>query len=398
MIASYSEQSGISIKVWKPTIVAATSYVPKGTLIPGEWAQVMSSYSHDIQANGGWWSASIVLNGELVDMEDWFAEGINRHVEVHNSANVLIFAGFVNQVDLSAGTLSATRGPLMDVVNRVSVTYTPIIDATTTPPIQGTQTTTTIAGDATSQGKYAILEDVVEGGALLDDGVTDDAAQLRDTYLQEFKDPESSEDLNLGGGGSVPSVTLSVLGYVHRFQKYVMQDVTAATTTITTKIQNAINADPNGLFSTDFSKIATNAFLTSRYEDDNRMAWDVMQELVSIGDVNNDRYTLGVYANQQVAYAVLPDSAAYKHRIADGNIEVLTFMGDAIVEPWDVLPARWIFLPDFLTGRSLPAALRDDPRYIFIESVRYTAPNALQISGNKVGTVAQMLAKKGMWS
>ena len=44
MIASYSEQSGISIKVWKPTIVAATSYVPRGTLIDDGLAQVLSSY------------------------------------------------------------------------------------------------------------------------------------------------------------------------------------------------------------------------------------------------------------------------------------------------------------------------------------------------------------------
>jgi hypothetical protein len=272
---SYFEQSGISISAWKPSIVAGVSYAPKG------------------------WSASITLNGELVDMEGWFTDGLNRHIEVHNSALELIFAGFVNQVDLSAGTLSATRGPLLDIANRVSVTYTPILDATTTPPIRGTQTTTIIADDTTSQGRYGILEDVVEGGSLLDDGVTDDAAQLRDTYLQEFKDPESSENLNLGGGSTVPSVTLGILGYVHRFQKYVMQDTTAATTTISTKIENVINDDPNSLFSTDFSRIDTNAFLTSRYEDDNRMAWDVLQELVSIGDVNNCANHSGLQASHR---------------------------------------------------------------------------------------------------
>jgi len=394
---SFHEQTGISILAWQPIIVAATSYTPRGVLVRDDLAQVIDGYSHVIQANGGWWSASISLSGSLLEMEDWFAEGLNRHIEVFNSAGVLVFAGFVNQVDLSAGTLSATRGPLMDIANRVSVTYTPILDATVTPPIKGAQTTTTIADDATSQGKYGIFEDVVDGGALLDDGTTDDAAQMRDTYLAEMKDPESGEDVNIGGGSATPSVTLSILGYVHRFQKWVFQDLTAATTTISTKIQNVINGDPNVLFSTDFTKIATNALLVSRYEDDNRMGWDVLQELVSFGDASDNRYTLGVYANQRITYAAIPTTAEYQHRIAGENVEVRTFTGDTLVEPWNVLPARWMFLPDFLTGRGLPTALRDDPRYVFIESVTYTAPSTVQIAGNKVGSINQLLAKKGMW-
>jgi len=63
-----------------------------------------------------------------------------------------------------------------------------------------------------------------------------------------------------------------------------------------------------------------------------------------------------------------------------------------------VLPAHWIFFPDFLVGRTQPTTdLRTDKRYMFIESVRYSAPDTIQMTGSKVGRLAQLLAKKGMW-
>lgn len=394
---SLHESTGLSISAFTPTIVIATpAYTPAGALLDDSLAQKITAYSHELMANGGWWSATILINGSLINMEDWFDKGLNRHIEVYNPALVKIFEGFVNVVRLSAGSLSATRGPLLDVANRISVTYTPILDPTATPPIMGTQTTTTIANDTDSQDKYAILEDVVSGGRLLDDGTTDEAAQLRDTTLEESKDPESTEDLSLGSAAE-PSVELEILGYVHRFSKYITQTLTAATVAINTKLEDVINDDPNGLFSTDFSRIDANAFLVSRYEDDDRMAWDVINSVVSIGDASDNRYTFGIYDNIQATYTAIPTTAEYQHRIAGPAMDIETFGTGAIVEPWDVLPARWIFLPDFLVGRNQPTSLRLDPRYILIESVRFTAPNEVQISGNKISKLPQLIAKQGMF-
>jgi len=189
------------------------------------------------------------------------------------------------------------------------VVYSPILDATTAPPLEGSETTTTIADDATSQTAYGILEAVVSGGKLLDDGTTDDAAQLRDVYLEENKDPQTSEDLDFSSGATA-TVQLDLLGYVHRLGKWIYQDMTAATVQIDTKIALFPAADPNGLLSTDVSQIAANAALTSRYEDDNRMAMDVLNEDVSLGDVANNRYTLGLYADQRITYAATPTTAA----------------------------------------------------------------------------------------
>jgi len=387
--------TGLSISAWDPTITpAGPSYVPRGSLIFDDLASTASSYQHTILADGGWDSAGITLSMSFAEAENWFVDGLNRHIEVFNPALERVWAGFVNMITLSMGPLSAQRGPLMDISNRVSVTYSPILYATTVPPIEGSETTTTLADDATSQAAYGFLESVVAGGKLLDDGTTDDATQLRDVYLEENKDPQTSEDLDFSGG-STATIQLDLLGYRHRFQKWIYQDTTAATVQIDTKIQLVITADPNGLFSTDFSQIATNASLTNRQEDDNRMAWDVLAQEVSLGDTNNDRYTLGVYDNQKSVYAIVPTTVEYQHAITDPALQIEQFGGGNIVQPWDVLPARWLFLVDFLAGRGLTGALRDDPRYLFIESVQFAAPNSLQVSGQKVSRIPQMIARLG---
>jgi len=387
------QATGISVQVWKPSIdTVVPLYTPRGSVVSASLEDRIDSYGHEILADGGWWSASITMSLPVQETEDWFENGLNRHVEVYNPSFVLVWAGFVNQVTISAGTLTAVRGPLLDVTNRVVVVYTPILDATTAPPLEGSETVTALTTDATSRAAFGILEDVVSGGKLLDDGTTDDATQLRDVYIAENKDPQTSEDLDFSSGGTA-TVQLDLLGYVHRFSKWIYEDVTAATVQIDTKIGLVITADPNGMFSTDLSQIGTNAALTSRYENDNRMAWDVLGEEVSLGDVANNRYTLGVYSGQRVTYAATPTTATYQHDILDQSMRVETYGDAATVDPWDVLPARWMFLYSFLPGRGQPAALRSDPRFLFIESVRFSSPNAVQVSGQKFSRIPQMLAR-----
>lgn len=387
--------------------ITATTYEPRGTLIDDTLGNQYTALSFSTIADGGFDSASITLTGDLPDMETWFDAGLNRHIEIYNPALELIWAGFVNQVRLSAGTLTATRGPLMEICNRCSVTYTPILDATTDPPTTGTQTVTTIADDDDSITKYGVLEQVVSGGQLLDDDPEDTAPDnraetLRDTYLDEMKDPQSSEELGLGSS-SQPSVTLSLLGYRHRFSGYMIQDETTSTIQIsnddgTGKMQLVIAAQPNALFSTDFTQMEGNALLTSQYEDGTRDAWTILTELNEMGDASNVRTTLGVYDDQRVTYAALPTGTAYEHKIAEVTMRVTEYGSGVEVRPWDVRPAKWLLLSDFLTGLTETTGdKRKDPRYIFVESVTFTAPYNVQINGGKISTIKQMLAKQGMW-
>lgn len=392
---------GLSISAFKPTIDTSTPlYTPAGTLVTDQLGQQVDSYEHEILADGGFWAARFTIQASRPVLEEWFDQGLNRHIEVYGPELTLLWEGFVNQIEYSAGALSAVHGPLMDATNRTSVVYTPILDATTDPPTTGVQQSTTVADDDDSRAKYAVLETVLSQGQLLDDGTTDQAEQIRDTYLEENAWPKSTQSLGLGDS-SQPSITVSCLGYVHRLSRYIVQDTTAATVQIsnnagTGKLQLAIAADPNGMFPATYSKTDNNAFLASRYENGNRMAWDVIQELVSVGDVNDDRYTFGVYDGRIATYTVKPTDVLYQRKLGGARMALEHFGSEQDVMPWLVRPAQWVFLPNFLTGKSEPLTRASDPRYEFIESVRYTAPFGLQISGNPDSRLDRMLAKLGM--
>jgi uncharacterized protein (DUF2267 family) len=386
--ASHHQSLGLSVLAFKPEI---GSYTVRGTLFDDQIASKMDGLSFEKHADGGWWSAQIALNARLTDAERWFEEGLNLNIEIYNPALVRIFRGFVNQVDLSAGALSATRGPVLDVVNRISMTYTPLLDATISPPIYGSETTTAITEDADSQAEFGIIEKVfgAEPGRCLQS----QAEQQQDTFLEELKDARTSEDAGFSAQ-NVTQIVLNVLGYRHRLGTYIHQNTTAATVQLSTKIQQVLASDPNSLFSTDYSNIDTNAFLVNQFEDDNRVGDDVIRDLVEIGGAaTNNRYLFGIYDEEKAHYNAIPTEALYQHRIADKFRRIERFGTGELVRPWDVKPGEFLFFPDFLIGRTQPTDLRKDPRYLFIESVSFSTPYEIQINGAQLSTIPQLLAK-----
>jgi hypothetical protein len=85
---------------------------------------------------------------------------------------------------------------LLDVGNRISVVYTPILDATVDPPVVGVRQPTAIAEDSDSQDRYGIVEKVLSGGTCFQA----DAERYRDTFLAENALPQTGETLAIGQG------------------------------------------------------------------------------------------------------------------------------------------------------------------------------------------------------
>jgi len=391
MTPSLYEATGLSVSVFKPDIDAGTSYDPAGTLIEDRIGDWLSALSFEIAANGGYRSASISFQDQQVDVEDWIANGLGRHVEIHNPALVKIWEGFVNSYSASVGPLAVTGGPLLDIGNRVSVVYSPILDATADPPIVGVRQPTVIAEDSDSQDRYGIIEKVLSGGTCFDT----DAERYRDTFLVENALPVTGERLAVGRG-QAPTVTLECLGYAEWLRAYVYNDANTGTRALSDKITDVLGGDPNGLFSTDYSQIDTNAYLTTRQENDDAMAWDILQAVVALGDASDNRWLFGMYNDRRAEYYQAPTTVRYQHRLADPAQRIETYGSGALVRPWDVRAGEWVFLPDYLVGRTQATALRDDPRNVFVERVRYTAPYGVEIIGQKVGNLGQLAAKLGL--
>ena len=347
----------------------------------------MTGYNHSISANGGFDRASIPIVDDRLSLDEWIEGGVARHIEVYNSAGVLVFEGFVNSVHGAMGAYQVTVGPLMDIGNRVSVAYSPV-DYSTSPPTVGATTVTTVADNDTSQERYGIIEKVINGGR-----VTDDEAEfIRDTYLGEQAFPVTASEISVGSG-SQPSITLECLGYWYWTNCYVYNDTTSGTIQVDERIPDIIEADPNGFFPSPV--VDTNNSIVPQESDEDKMAMAHLKELLALGGATDQRYTLGFYENRIAYYREVPTDIAYKMELSDQAQRVKTFEG-ALVYPWDIRPAQWIFIADALIGRYTGSNLYEDPRYMFIEQVEYTAPWGVRLTGSRVSTFAQIMAKFGL--
>ena len=387
MIPSLHESTGLSIAYADP-LCKAVRCAFLGTL----QAEV-NNYEHELGAMGGYVSARLALAVTRAEAEEWFENGLARHVEVYSPRLEVVWEGFVDQVSLSAGQYAATRGPLTELANRVYAVYSER-DTTTDPPTVIPGMITVIVQDTDSQARWGIWEKAITCGETDAAG----AQYARDTWLAEYAEPIAADPRIVFEAGGQVSVSLDCLGYWAWMLAYPYQDLGTGTVTAQTKVLDILAADPNGVFSADHSQVDYNADLAPAYEDSGTPAWDVLKSLVARGDVFDERWTFGFYAGRVPYYKNIPAKERYQYRLADPSQRVETVVGGD-VEPWDVRPGEWLYQPDFLTGREQPlqaANRRTDPRYVFIESVRFRAPYTVEVTGTRVGKMAQILARQGL--
>lgn len=368
----------------------------------------VDAYNHVIAVDGGFKTASVSFATTRDDIDEWLEKGLARHVDVFGPGGVKIWEGIVNEVSGSIGTLNITRGPLMGICNRASVVYTPYIDVCIDPPSTGTATETTIAEDEASQERYGILEDIVSGGTLMDDAThcscdddpgcvpDNEAEEVRNTYLEDNKYPETNETINIDQS-STPKLTINCVGYHEFFKKYIYNCDELGTITIPAKFHEILEADPNAIFSTNMGYISDDAaylLLVPQYEDQNRTAEAIINDMLAQGDANDNRTIFGIYENRVPYYSAIPTAVEYYHRITARKSEMVT-PNDVVVDPWSIRPGKWVLLTDFMIGKPMATTMREDPRNLFIESVTYTMPFGLSIQGSKVGKVKQLMAKYG---
>jgi len=353
-------------------------------------------YTHQIDAYGGYISAQITLTADMGEAENWLENGLMRHIVVYDSAMQIIWAGFVNAIGISLNGLQVRRGPALGITNRVIINYSPL-DISVSPPVSGSSTNTAYVDDAESQAKYGILEDRISGGNI----TTANALDLRDYYLAEHKDPETAQSFDTEGAGAI-SVALECAGYIEYLDRYTFSAASLVSQSVTAKILAVLAANPNiSIFSTDYTKIETNAMLVPVADFKEQTAKEVIKGLVALGDAASNRSVFGLYANQRFAYNVIPTTFDYVARIS--TREVSLYGGNFVVQPWNILPGRWLFYDDLLTGMGTITGIptKSDPRVQFIENVVYTAPFGINMAGGKTGRLSQKIAKLGVsgtWS
>lgn len=352
----------------------------------------LSSWQQNIVADGGYESASGSTEITYSELNNWLENGLMRDIHFFDHALVKGFEGFVNQVKIKVGALVINRGPIVEIVNKVAVIYQ-TQTYNTNPPIPGERVVSGFAEDSDSQDRYGTFETYLSGGT----GGQTEMEQARDTFLFDHKDPETTYDLTIGSA-STPQLTLEILGYKHLLNRYHFSDTGVGKHNASVRITDVLTADPDSIFSSNYDNITTNALQVGVTDDDQHQASGVIADVVKYGDASDNRYLFGVYNDRVAYYNAIPTTVEYQHFLRDRE-QRITQLGGNTVYPWNVRPGKWLLLDDFLVGGAIPtnlAQLRNDPRAVFIESVKYSSPWGLQINGGKVYTIGQKLAKLGL--
>lgn len=357
--------------------------------ILGNLQKEVTAYSHNNSAFMGFDSANITINDVVLNLEGWLVYGLGRHVRIYGSDLTTIWEGFVNQVTYSVGGVNVTVGPLMSVINRISATFSEVL--ANQESVAGNTAVTTIQEDAGSQSMYGIIESVINAGSVY----RDEADQICSVFLKDKKYPATSLNLNLGGQGSNPSVKLDCLGYAHWLDVFIYDDTTTGTVAASTKVSDVIDADPNNIVLT--KDIYTNASLASSYETQNRSGLTVIKGCASLGDGSDNRWLFGMYEDRTAVFNVIPDEVEYIHDVVDER-QVITGLGSSRIKPWDVRAGKWIETRDIPVSYAPLSSsdIRSDIRKTFIETVTYTMPYTLGISGTGVDKAPQAIAKYGI--
>lgn len=347
----------------------------------GNLADKLNSYTDVIVAQGGYDSASIELVSFKEDLEDWIENGLGRHIEVYNPSLDKRWEGFANEVVVTIGPLSLTIGPLLNVVNRAHLQY---VDFTTKK-----DDTTATSNDTDSQDLFGIRYQVLSTGEVS----STNASSILSTFIAESRYPELSQALAQAGE---LSVVINCLGYYHLLD-YPYNNATDNTYTLLEKLQEVMETDPNTLFSTDYTQMDANTLSVYETEDSDREAWEIIKDLVAMGpDSGNNRMIFGIYEDRTAYYNEVEQVVTYTQRLDDIGVNLRGLAGE-VIDPWDILPGKWIEFTDFLVGNTVDLSLiRSDPRLMFIESVSYTASYDVQLSGGKTDTLPQQLAKLGL--
>ena len=350
---------------------------------------VVTGWGHTVNAIGGYKSATANLGVSLADLDEWLDTGLGRDITLHTADLNIRFNGFVNNLIATIGGLNITIGPLMQIANRAKCVYS-TVDTSISPPAVGVRAVTSLYNSTASQAIYCTLAKVLSiGGSTLAN-----AQQIAQSYIAEYDIPQVSQSLSLGGGGGI-SLKLDCLGYGAFLETYPYINTSSGTTTISARLPLILAANPSGIYSTDYSEIASNTTTIPIYENNDRTAWTQIASLIDKGDASFNRYIFGIYAARRAFYNAVPSAIEYYHQVTSEYPEV-TDVQNARVNAWDILPGKWLQVNDILVGRVNPSSLSADPRNIFIESVSYTAPYGLSITGGKVSRLAQYLGRLGL--
>jgi hypothetical protein len=361
----------------------------------------VGSYRHNIQLDGGFWSASFQVGGGLDTLEEWIAEGLGRHVVAHSQGMGVAWEGFVNEISANLGRLDYTAGPLMDVSNIVDLVYSTVDTSGGGRPRVGVRANTGTVEHEKSQERWGVRTKILSSGGVN----VDIAPQIRDMFLQENHEPPKTQRFMSDGAGEAV-IVVHCLGYYHWLdyvydQKVVTGDIYASAKLLDVLTgTDAATGNPYNVNSSwfDINTVnvdATNTSPIKAWEEKHKLAKVIIDGISVIGDSSLNRWAFGIYEDHKAYYQPVSAEVQYLQYITQA-LSTIYSVDNAEVFPWEMRPGNWMLFPDFMATRRHPGNLKEDPRAMFIETVDYTAPYTVAASSGPTARLNQMLGQLGL--
>ena len=334
--------------------ISTTNFRQNITSLAGNWHR-------STKAQGGYWTADFSIGSDRLgrgELADLYNDALGWRVE-ECSYGPVTWEGEIVQLTLTRDGESYTRTlDLEKWQNKVKVIY---------PAGATAWSETTASSDLYGESCYV---DTVGSPY----GATASAAR-RDRRLAEYAYPRSraSGGLSYSGQPTGRGAKLDVLcaGYVFSMNRRYRETDTAAAA-LSAQITTLVGESE---FVTAGTIVTNSASLPISTKGIPARLWDLIEDLIGIGDTSGNRYVGGVYAGRVFNYAAAATTVTYYWR---GGV-LYDAAGTPMLPP-HIKPNTIVEQAGAPRGRTLPGgAVWDQSNRIYIEEVEFVAPNGYRL-------------------
>lgn len=349
---------------------------------------VDGAFSWTISAQGGFISAQLTLKTDEVTAFQVLNDYVGKRIIFTNPlapwASMICWEGQIFTVAVDDGKTNVSRS-MENVYNSVRVQYAGRnVNSDGSQVIKGDIRTTAAATNASSIATYGTREVLWQVGAHANNS---EATTLRDIIAKEYNTPKANLTATRFGGGvqrNDISVTIDCVGFVEQLGKRLPTKTTSNDfrnykTNITWILTNY-----SDFISTNYANVGPGA--GSEYDRwlgkvTARVIIDALCAKGGFGGSGSGYASYFGVAEDRLAYwKDTPTTVKYLARKYDSGESIVDATTGEVVAPWLVRPCNILRVPDLLPDEATYSATLGDPRNIFIQSVRFIAPNRVVLS------------------
>lgn len=338
------------------------------------------SWRRSTRMQGGFWQGSFTVEGELAELQKWFYDRLGYHVEERAAGGQVTWEGLIYELELSYGGVKRRRS-LELMQNAVRARFT---------QYEGHTANTEWQSTAASIARYGRKEELLALEAM---DATAAGYQVGTTLKHNGWPYPRAVGIEAGQSGKgEASLTVSVCGYAfccnwrYVSQAWSWQDGTA-TTTLNAWISELATTDLTEFISVGWTR--ANALTVQKYVREPVRVWDLMSELVKMGDSSGNLWRLHVGAGRRLYYEQVDVTPRLYWR--QGGL--FTSAGSqASTSPYTVQPGVVRDL-EYPASRTEPGSILTDARDVLVDEVEIDGEGQISLK-TELWSDADLLASQ----